>query len=278
MKIKQIDRQDRNGPADFAASLKETGFAVLTNHGIPASLLDRVYSQWAQFFKSDNKHAYLMREDHSGYFPFKSENAKNHTVKDLKEFYHVFEADSLPVFNLGGTDTVELKNHMTSIGGGLLGWLEINTPNHIRQELSMPLNEMIVGSGRNLLRILHYPPLGVHSLGEVRAAAHEDINLITLLPAATAPGLEVRDINGNWHEVECDPGALIVNAGDMLQLATGGYYKSTTHRVVNPTGSEALKSRYSMPLFIHPRPEVKLAPGFTADQYLKQRLKELGLA
>jgi isopenicillin N synthase-like dioxygenase len=137
---------------------------------------------------------------------------------------------------------------------------------------------MIENSDANLFRILHYPPLtGEHEPGAVRAAAHEDINLITLLPAATAPGLEVKDSHGHWISVPCDPGNIIINAGDMLQLASEGYYKSTTHRVVNPPENEAKKSRYSMPLFLHPRSEAHLSPTLTAGEYLNQRLREIGL-
>ena len=137
---------------------------------------------------------------------------------------------------------------------------------------------MIENSNQTLLRAIHYPPLaGNEKEGEVRAGAHEDINLITLLPAATAPGLEVLDLNGKWRSVSCDPGTIAVNSGDMLKEASGEYYPSTTHRVVNPKGSLATTSRYSIPLFLHPRPEVRLSQRHTADSYLNQRLKELGL-
>jgi isopenicillin N synthase-like dioxygenase len=111
--------------------------------------------------------------------------------------------------------------------------------------------------------------------GAVRAAAHEDINLITLLPAATQPGLEVQDLKGNWHKIECDPGTIVVNVGDMLQEASGGVFKSTTHRVVNPEGENV--ARYSIPLFVHPRSECVLSKKYTAGQYLDERLKEIGL-
>jgi len=129
-----------------------------------------------------------------------------------------------------------------------------------------------------LLRILHYPPLTASVAdGAVRAAEHEDINLITLLPAATAPGLEVKDVHGNWHAVPCDPGAVVVNAADMLQACTEHYYISTTHRVVNPEDENKHRSRYSMPLFLHAHPDVRLTGQLTAGQYLTQRLHEIGL-
>ena len=111
----------------------------------------------------------------------------------------------------------------------------------------------------------------------MRSSAHEDINLLTLLPAGTAPGLQVKDRAGAWHDVACDPSAVIVNSGDMLQMASGGYFRSTTHRVTNPTGAMRATSRYSMPLFLHPRPEVRLSATHTADDYLDERLAEIGL-
>ena len=87
----------------------------------------------------------------------------------------------------------------------------------------------------------------------------------------------MKDNAGNWHAIACDPGNIVVNVGDMLQMASRHYFRSTTHRVVNPSGEAALKSRYSMPLFVHPRPDVDLADGFTAEQYLAERLREIGL-
>ncbi|MDX2164570.1 MAG: 2OG-Fe(II) oxygenase family protein, partial [Gammaproteobacteria bacterium] len=114
--------------------------------------------------------------------------------------------------------------------------------------------------------------------GAIRAADHEDINLLTLLPAATATGLQVKDVNNHWHEVESDPGTLVINVGDTLQECTDFYYKSTTHRVVNPQGDGAKKSRYSMPLFLHARGDVKLSSRYpTVETYWRERMRELGV-
>ena len=96
-----------------------------------------------------------------------------------------------------------------------------------------------------------------------------------MLPAANEPGLQVRDLAGNWHDVPCDFGSIAINAGDMLQLASGGYYPSTTHRVMNPTGDGARRSRLSLPLFLHPADDVVLAEGRTAFSYLQERIAEL---
>ena len=124
----------------------------------------------------------------------------------------------------------------------------------------------------------NYPPLkGDEEVDAIRAAAHEDINLITILPAANEPGLQVQAKDGSWIEVPCDFGNLIVNIGDMLQEASGGYFPSTTHRVVNPDGADMTKSRISLPLFLHPRPDVVLSERHTAGSYLQERLRELGV-
>lgn len=135
---------------------------------------------------------------------------------------------------------------------------------------------MLDGATGHLLRILRYPPLtGAEAAGSERAAAHGDINLLTVLPAATRPGLQVCDSSGAWHDVSCDPGSVVVNGGDMLDLATGGWFPSTTHRVVLPDGDEGRRSRMSTPLFLHPAEHVVLAEGVTAFGYLRERLLDI---
>jgi len=260
--------------------MRETGFAVLVNTSISAELLEKTYSDWAKFFSSPEKNDYTFStESQFGFFPMKSENAKNSAVKDLKEFYHLYNQRQLPS-NLSSA-TLELREQMLGIGAQLLDWLEAESSIDKRVNFSEPLRNMIRGSEQSLTRILHYPPLpGQFEDGAVRAAAHEDINLITLLPAATESGLEVLDSNGNWQAVTCEANSLVVNIGDMLERASNGFFRSTTHRVVNPSGDAAKRSRYSMPLFIHPRPEVILSRDsepFTAREFLDQRLRELGL-
>jgi len=261
----------------FCHSLRTTGFAVITDHPIPSDLVTRVYRKWAEFFASDLKHQYTFKpESQAGYFPFRSENAKDSPIKDLKEFFHVYPRSKLPE-NLEA-DTWDLYQRLVNMGRDLLDWIQQGSPAEVKARFTMPLSEMVVGSEENLLRVIHYPPLqGSEEKGAIRAAAHEDINLITLLCSATAAGLEVQDTQGKWHEVPCDSGSIAINAGDMLQLASNGFYKSTTHRVMNPAGEDAKLPRYSMPLFLHPRSEVVLAQGVTAGGYLKQRLLEIGL-
>jgi len=140
------------------------------------------------------------------------------------------------------------------------------------------LSSMIKDTPNTLLRILHYPPLtGDEEAGAIRAAAHEDINLLTILPAANEPGLQVQCQDGSWINVPSDFGNLIINIGDMLQEASGGYFPSTTHRVINPTGKASTKSRISLPLFLHPCSDVKLSDQHTQASYLLERLRELGV-
>lgn len=277
MEVLKVNYQSPNAAEIFCRSLSATGFAVVNHHPIPTDLVNRVYQQWKDFFNSEEKHQYTFDPgSQAGFFPFRSENAKDYNIKDLKEFFHIYPRSKLPE-NLKN-DTWDLHQRLVSMGAELLGWIQDNTPDEIKSNFSVKLSDMITDSEENLLRIIHYPPIkGIEEQGAIRAAAHEDINLITLLCSATTPGLEVMDTAGNWHVVPCDPGSIAINAGDMLQMASKGYYKSTTHRVVNPMGQDAKLPRYSMPLFLHPRPEIMLSNGITARMYLKQRLQEIGL-
>ena len=175
-----------------------------------------------------------------------------------------------------GDEHVESAVTGLALAATLLGWVEDYSPPEVKARYSMPLPKMIEGSDHTLLRVLHYPPLqGDEEPGAVRAAAHEDINLLTILPAATEPGLQVKGKDNAWHDVPCDFGYLIVNIGDMLQEASGHYYPSTSHRVLNPTGEGAKKSRISLPLFLHPRRDVVLSERYTVETYFNERMEEL---
>lgn len=279
MKLNLIDISNPGACIQFEQSLRDTGFAVLKNP-IPdfSKLLDHVYSEWNRFFHDYNYKVCFHHElfdNHSGYFPYKSENAKDSKIKDLKEFYHAYESHHVPS-NLSSS-TWEARTKLADLAETLLLWLDLcgDFPQDSR---SQALSDMIKGSNKTLLRVLHYPPLQDNEDPQaIRAAAHEDINLLTLLPAATQSGLQLLTKEGTWYDVPSEKGAIIVNAGDMLKEATNGYYQSTTHRVVNPLGEEAKQSRLSMPLFLHPRDDVRLSERYTADEYLNERLKELGL-
>ena len=277
--IQIINFQSNNAPNDFTQSLKNTGFAVIKNHPIDMNLVNKVYKVWEDFFNSDNKHLFLFDKDkqaQDGYFPFGTEHAKDYNFRDLKEFYNYYAIGQCP--EELRKETRLLYENLCSLAEELLNWIEHNTPNDIKSNFSMPLSKMIENSTRNLFRIIHYPPLrDSDDKNEVRAAAHEDINLITVLCSATGSGLQALDTNGDWYEVPCDPGVIVVNIGDMLQMASNGYYPSTTHRVVNPETENKYTARMSMPLFLHPKDNVLLSQNFTAGEYLDQRLKEIGL-
>lgn len=279
MNVQTVDYQASNASSDLATSLHETGFAVLVNHPINAERIDEAYDAWASFFASETKHDWLRDpDDQDGFFPFQSENAKGATAKDLKEFYHVYSWGRVPpeIEAL----TRNLYQDLIDLGNIMLGWLDDEMPEDVKAKMTAPLLSMMDESEQSLFRILHYPPVADDANpSAIRAAAHEDINLITLLLAGSRPGLEAMDTAGDWHSVSCDPGMITVNNGDMLALATDGYYPSTPHRVINPDadGMGENVSRFSMPMFCHPRKDAALKPEFTADMFLQQRLKEIGL-
>lgn len=277
MDVLTVDYNATDAPELFCQSLKETGFAVLSYHPIATHFITRAYAEWEAFFNSESKMQYLHKElAQAGYFPFGAENAKGNSIRDLKEFYHFYlSANHPPAVTEVTTALFQQLNEMAAT---LLQWVENYLPKHVAKKLSMPLKSMGTNSPNTLLRVLHYPPIsdGAEE-GAERAAAHEDINLLTLLPAATAPGLEVLDAKGRWHAVTCDPGNIVVNVADTLQMATDHYYKSTTHRVVNPENDGRKKSRYSMPFFLHAREEVRLSDQYTVKEYLDERLREIGI-
>lgn len=277
MHVLTVDFNSSSAPELFCRSLRETGFGVLSGHPIPKQTIETAYSMWQDFFAAQDKYAYTYQKPaQDGYFPFKTENAKDRKVSDLKEFYHYYPWGRIP--SELKDISQKMYDEMSQLASTLLQWVEQYTPEEVSKKLSIPLCKMIDSSPNTLLRILHYPPLqGDVEDGAIRSAPHEDINLLTILPAATAPGLEVKDTHGQWHAVSCDPGNIVVNVGDMLQMCTEHHYKSTTHRVVNPTQDNANISRYSMPLFLHPRDEVKLAENYTAIDYRHERLRQIGI-
>lgn len=277
MNVKTVSYRNKDAAREFAESLRDTGFGVLTDHPVSHELIQGIFGDWAAFFDSADKHSYLFDPKlQSGYFPFRTENAKGAKQKDLKEFFHYYPNTQLPP--VVEKRTKEAYRQLLKLSSELLQWIEDYLPGDVRNDLSEPLTKMIESSEESLLRPIHYPALtGKEEEGAIRAAAHEDINLITVLIAATTPGLEVQDSRGNWFEVKCDPGTLVINSGDMLKMATRGFYGSTTHRVVNPKGPAARLPRYSMPLFLHARKNVRLNEKYTAGSYLEERLLEIGL-
>lgn len=275
MDVAVVDFTAPDAPERFSSSLRETGFAVLTNHPLSWALVEQIYREWSDLFDDPDVVRYTTTDSQTGYFPPDlSETAKGFQVRDLKEFFHVYPWSRYP--DEVGDAALRYREEAMRLALTLLDWVEANTPDEITDRLSMPLSKMMEGSTRTLLRVLRYPPLPDEvPEGAVRAAAHEDINLLTVLPASDQPGLELLGANGEWYPVPCDPGSLAINGGEMLDLATDGYYPATTHRVVNPTGDAARQARMSLPLFLHPADDVVLAEGRTAYDFLTQRIREL---
>ena len=275
-KILTIDFNDASAPADLSKSLHNTGFAVVKNHPILSVLIDDVYQDWKGYFAGEDKHGDLFDlKKQDGYFPFRSENASGSDEKDLKEFYHIYTWGRYP--SSISKKTKELYRELLGLGSTLLSWIDRETPDDVRSKFTIPLSDMITDCRSNLLRVINYPPLsGDENSGAIRAAAHCDINLITILVAGSQPGLQVMSKSGEWVDVNCDRKLVVVNNGDMLKECSGGYYPSTVHRVVNPSENSNLP-RLSMPMFIHPRDEVVLSERYTGGSYLEERLREIGL-
>jgi isopenicillin N synthase-like dioxygenase len=273
-----VDFQAENAAELFVKSLHETGFGVLTNHPIQRPVLQQLYDNWEQFFNSSDKMDYQFNlESQDGFFPTTvSETAKGCQVKDIKEYYHYYPWGQCP--EQLKQQAQDYYRQANSVAETLLDWVQQHSPQDVAKHYSAPLSSMIEQSEQTLLRVLHYPPItGNEDVGAIRAAAHGDINLLTILPAANAGGLQVQLKDGSWFDVPGDFGCIIVNIGDMLQEASGGYFPSTIHRVVNPEGEDRTRSRISLPLFLHPRPDVVLSERYTAKEYLQERLRELGV-
>ncbi|MBA4344562.1 MAG: 2OG-Fe(II) oxygenase [Methylibium sp.] len=278
MQVKVVDYRAADAAEQFTRSLHETGFGVLVNHPIQQALVEKIYADWLSFFNGQEKHQYAFsKEKQDGYFSTEiSETAKGFTQKDIKEYFHVYPWGRIP--EQLRADAMSYYEQANALAAELLSWVERYTPAAIAKLYREPLSRMIRDSQLTLLRVLRYPPLtGQEPAGSLRAAPHGDINLLTILPAANEPGLQVLGKDGQWFDVPCDFGTLIINIGDMLQEASQGYYPSTQHRVVNPIGEGAKRSRVSLPLFLHPRDEVVLSDRYTAHSYLEERLRELGV-
>ncbi len=284
----------------LGASLVGTGFVKVDGHRVRPADVDAAYAAARDFFAlpTEAKEVYVLPKGAGGYTPFGTEHAKDSEAIDLKEFWHVHQdlAPDHALFATYGANVFpEEVPHFRPAMLALYRDLEAAAQTlleAIAVYLGLPerhLADMVV-DGRSVLRIIHYPPRrDANAPGAVRAAAHEDINLITLLPAATEAGLELLDRNGSWHPVDGLEGELVVDAGDMLSRHVNLKIPSTTHRVVNPEADDL--PRCSMPFFCHPRPDVVLDappalvgsdkkhfPPITADEFLNERLVEIGLS
>jgi isopenicillin N synthase-like dioxygenase len=276
--------------------LRDYGFIILTDHNVDAGLLDDAYALSEQVFALpiETKHRY--RGGMRGYTPFGIEHAKGNNLPDLKEFWqigHDVEANVAidPLFppNIWPEEIAGFEATFGSLFSALndtgITLLQALAPS---LSLDPQFFDPLVERGTSLLRILHYPPIPDDADPNcVRAAAHEDINFITILVAAKGAGLELLDRDGTWLSVQTSPRNLIIDGGDMLARLTNDIIPATTHRVVNPSGPNV--SRYSMPFFMHPSVETSLAclpscigggakyPPITAGAFLEQRLAEIGL-
>ncbi len=278
MHIQIVDYKDKDAGKLFVQSLRDTGFGVLINHPIQQTLVESIYKNWQEYFSGEEKHDLSFDpKTQDGYFSSEiSETAKGHAKKDIKEYFHVYPWGRIP--EPLKDEILSYYKNASELAAELLDWVEKYSPENVSTRYSEKLSNMIKDTPNTLLRILHYPPLkGDEEPGAVRAAAHEDINLLTILPAANEPGLQVQQKDGTWIDVPSDFGSLIINIGDMLQEASGGYFPSTSHRVINPSGKASEKSRISLPLFLHPRDEVVLSERHTQKTYLLERLRELGV-
>ena len=297
-------RDPQGFAADLGGSFRRFGFAVVADHGVPQNLIDRAWQQTEALFAlpTQEKRRYFVEGGGGarGYTPFKTEIAKGASAVDLKEFWHVgrelpeghrFAKDMAP--NIwpdrpeGFRDTfLELFTAFDRAGDRLLSAIAVHLG------LDPHWFDPAVKDGNSVLRLLHYPPIPADAEG-VRAGAHEDINLITLLLGAEEAGLELLDRDsGRWLAIKPPEGAMVVNVGDMLQRLTNHVLPSTTHRVVNPPPERRGHSRYSMPFFLHPAPDflIETLPQtitaenpnrypqpITAHDYLHERLVEIGL-
>jgi len=285
------------------SALEEYGFLRVMGHGVTPAIVEPAYAASKALFalSDDEKHAYCVRggRGERGYTPFGAEHAKGMPMPDLKEFWHVgrelepghplqavyppnqwpTEVDGFRDVMLGLYSKLEgVAEEMLEVVACYLG----ERPDRLRR---------LATDGNSILRALHYPPLIDIPVakGAVRAAAHEDINLITLLVTSTQSGLEILRRDGEWLSVNTKPGEILMDAGDMLGRITSGVIDATTHRVVNP--SEDRSERFSMPFFVHPRPEALLsvldscrgdqhpepAEDITGYAFLQERLEEIGL-
>lgn len=302
--IRRYDTDRDAFVAELGAAYREWGFAGIRGHGIDQALIDRAYDVFVRFFAlpEEVKKRYHVAGSGGarGYTPFGVETAKDSKHFDLKEFWHVGREisdasgyrDVMPP-NLWPAEVPGFREHgyalyeaLDALGSRVLSALALH--------IGLPERYFAdkTNHGNSILRPIHYPPITADDVPNVRAGAHEDINLITLLVGASAAGLEVKSKQGEWVPFTSDADTIVVNIGDMLQRLTNHVYPSTTHRVVNPPGEQARKPRYSTPFFLHPNPDflIDVLPScitadnpsrypepITAHGYLEERLREIKL-
>ena len=298
------DRSFDGFARDLGAAFERYGFAVISDHGLPEPLLDEALQETKSLFALPGpaKLAYAVSggAGQRGYTPFGREAAKGAAAHDLKEFWHIGRElpaghpyRALMPDNLWPAELPRFRPALSALYEALdtLGGRVLRAIAH-HLGLTTDALEDPTRDGNSILRLLHYPSVAPDAPG-VRAGAHEDINAITLLLGAEEAGLELLDRDGRWLAVQPPPGAVVCNIGDMLQRLTNQVLPSTRHRVVNPPPERCGVARYSMPFFLHFRPDflIRTLPQcvsaerpdrypepITADAYLRERLREIGLA
>ncbi|NPD65289.1 isopenicillin N synthase family oxygenase [Lichenicola cladoniae] len=300
--LRRLDSDRDAFVAELGASYRHFGFCCFSHHGIDDTLIADAYGEFARFFAlpTEAKSRYTVTAPGGGgrgYIGFRVETARTSDIADLKEFYHIGRNDGPPDDpvlrpNVWPEQVEGFRAHGLALFGAMeAAGQRVLTAIALDLGLEPGFFAQLTNRGDSILRALHYPPIAPEHLPAVRAEAHEDISLITLLVGATASGLEVLTREGAWLPIDAEPGTLVVNVGDMMQRLTNQAYPSTTHRVVNPTGDAARRSRYSMPFFLAPNMDylIETLPGcigrdgnhypepITAHDYLLQRLREIRL-
>ncbi len=288
---------------EIGRAYEEIGFVSLKNHFLDDELMDNLYSEVKQFFDLpvDVKQQYEIDGlgGQRGYISFGKEHAKGKKEGDLKEFWHFGQEpaeDANLIEEYPPNVTVNELANFNATGMRAYRMLE-KTGIYVLRALAIYIGldehyfDYWASNGNSILRPIHYPPITEEPKGAVRAGAHGDINLITLLMGASTGGLQVQRKDGEWIDAKPEEGDLVINVGDMLERHTNNKLRSTIHRVVNPPRESWSEPRYSIPFFMHPRSEMKLNcleecitdenpkqyDDITAGQFLHQRLVEIGL-
>jgi isopenicillin N synthase-like dioxygenase len=299
-----IDTDLAAAAAGFGDAFARTGFAVVSDHGINQALIDRAMTATKAFFALPEgvKRRYVVPGGggQRGLTPFGIEAAKGHAKADLKEFWHVGRElppghpyASLMPPNLWPEEVPEFHSAVWALYDALdKAGLRMLRAIAVHLGLAPDFFVDPVRDGNSILRLLHYPPVPPETAGAIRAGAHEDINVITLLLGAEEAGLQLKDADGEWLDIAPPPGALVVNIGDMLQRLTNHVLPSTSHRVINPAPERASFARYSTPFFLHFNPDylIETLPStitpetpdrypepITSQDYLLERLREIRL-
>ena len=311
-KIPSVDLRDflSDDPArkqkfvnEIGKAYEDIGFVALKGHFLDDALVKELYGEVKNFFdlpvETKQKYEIPGIGGQRGYVGFGKETAKGFKKADLKEFWHFgqyLSEDSKYNEVYPDNVTVEETPKFNEVGKQTFQMLE-KTGKYVLRALALYLGldefyfDKYIAEGNSILRPIHYPPITQEPEDAVRAAAHGDINLITLLMGAQGRGLQVQNHNGEWIDAIAEPDELMINVGDMLSRHTNNKLKSTIHRVVNPERELWGTSRYSIPFFMHPVSEMKLDalegtydennpklyPDTTAGEFLHERLVELGL-